>query len=305
MTYEKDDLGNRMKDCYEDRTRYMLPRRTYTIIRLDGKAFHTFTKQFEKPFDQSLINMMDDTARALCQSVQGVKFAFVQSDEISLLLTDFATPQTDAWFDGNIQKIASVSASIATAEFNRRFLLNAVTNMKGVGEVLEQLAKIRLAQFDARVFTIPQEVEVENYFIWRQNDSTRNSTSMVAQSLYKHKELQGKSQSELQELIFQKGINWNNYPGHLKRGRVIVRRGVQVNPTVTRNYWVNEVPPIFTQEREYLRNLIRGESEKEESPSAGDMYIRNGEDYLVEVLSVDSGIVSYKMAQETFKDSFR
>src|SRR5579871_2024133 len=105
----QDPLGERIKENYENRTRMSVPRRTYTIIRLDGKAFHTYTKGFARPFDQLLMNVMDRTAAKLCESIQGAKLAYVQSDEISILLTDFETEQTDAWYDGNIQKIASIS----------------------------------------------------------------------------------------------------------------------------------------------------------------------------------------------------
>lgn len=116
---DKSDLGNRMKNSYEKRTKNFLPRRTYTIIRLDGKAFHTYTKGLKRPFDMGFINDMNETAKYLCENIQGCKFAYVQSDEISLLLTDFDKITTDAWYDGNIQKIVSVSASLATAFFNK------------------------------------------------------------------------------------------------------------------------------------------------------------------------------------------
>ena len=166
----KDNLGDRMKDYYESRTKSLLPRRTYTIIRIDGKAFHTYTRGLERPFDDKLINDMDETAKYLCKNIQGAKFAFVQSDEISVLLTDFDKLQTSAWFDGSIQKITSISASLATAKFN-------------------ELRPNKIALFDSRTFTIPSNVEVENYFIWRQQDTVRNSISSVAQSLYSSKEL--------------------------------------------------------------------------------------------------------------------
>ncbi len=177
----KDAIGDRMKQYYEDRTRAFLPRRTYTIIRLDGKAFHTYTKGLIRPFDEQLMNDMDETACFLCKNIQGAKFAFVQSDEISILLTDFEELTTDAWFDGNIQKIVSVSASLGTAKFN-------------------ELRPNKLAFFDSRVFTIPSNIEVENYFIWRQQDFTRNSIYTVAKSLYSHKQLEGIDSNVQQEM---------------------------------------------------------------------------------------------------------
>lgn len=231
-----DKLGDRMKSFYEDRTRYFLQRRAYTIIRLDGKAFHTYTKGLQRPFDNLLMSDMDATAAFVCKEIQGSKMAFVQSDEISVLLTDFDDLQTDAWFDGNIQKMASVSASYATAKFNA-------------------LRPGKLAFFDARVFQIPSREEVFNYFIWRQQDTVRNSVQSVAQSLYSQKELHGKNQNDLQELIFQRGINWNNYEPKYKRGRVILKE-IFEKEGATRSRWISTECPTFTQDRDYLDNLI-------------------------------------------------
>lgn len=246
----QDALGDRMKANYEDRTRISLPRRSYTIIRIDGKAFHTYTKGLERPFDDGLIEDMDLTAAYLCKNIMGAKFAFVQSDEISILLTDFEDIGTQSWFDSNLQKMCSVSAAQATRAFNE-------ARIKRLG-----IDKMKWAEFDSRVFQIPQKAEVENYFIWRQQDTTRNSISSVAQSLYSHKELNGKSVDDQQELIFQKGINWNNYAPKYKRGRMIVRESYE-KPAVsekeqaaTRTRWVSIEVPIFTQEREFLSDRI-------------------------------------------------
>lgn len=227
-----DALGTRIKLQYEMRTRYFLPRRTYTIIRCDGRAFHSFTSHCERPFDSLLAAAMDSVAEHLCLEIQGADLAYVQSDEISILLTDFARPNTDAWFDGNIQKMASVAASAATALFNQVY----------------QHPCHRAAQFDARVFTIPDPVEVENYFIWRQQDATRNSIQMAAQTLFPQKELHGKNTSEQQEMLFQEGVNWNDYPPRFKRGAVVRYDGTE--------WLIDREPPVFTQERTYLRQLI-------------------------------------------------
>lgn len=201
----RDDLGKRMKENYEFRTRQFLPRRTNTIIRLDGKAFHTFTRGFEKPFDDGLIDAMNYTLLNLCQNIQGTVIGYTQSDEITLFLQDYKKRDTDAWYDGNVQKITSISASIATAYFNKY--------------IRENLGVQKLALFDSRVFTVPELVEVENAFLWRQKDCVRNSISMVAQSLYSPKELNGKDQNQMQEMIFQKGLNWNDLSAWKKRGR--------------------------------------------------------------------------------------
>ena len=226
----KDGLGDRMKGNYENRTRFFLPRRTFTILRVDGKAFHTYTRGMQKPCDPRLVVCMDETAKALVKDCQGAQFAYVQSDEISVLLTDFATIQTDAWFDGNLQKVVSVAASIATCTFN------AVAFQTGLNPN---------ALFDARAFAIPDPIEVENYFIWRQQDAVRNSIQGLAQSLFSRSQLEGLSCNELQEKLFQEcGVNWNDLPAEQKRGRVVLRDGGCA------------APPTFTQDRAYLQQLI-------------------------------------------------
>lgn len=219
---KKDELGDRIKSQYEDRTRYFLPRRTYTIIRLDGKAFHSYTKNCKKPFDLDLIEDLNDAASCLMIEAQGSAFAYLQSDEISILLTDFKKPTTQAWFDGNVQKIASVSASIMTGEFNSYRMTRAVNEGNDFNTIEKNIIKCDNAFFDARVFTIPDPVEVANYFVWRCHDSSRNSVQMVARSMFSHKECNNKSCADLQSMLHTKWIDWNNYDPMLKRGRVII-----------------------------------------------------------------------------------
>lgn len=247
----KNDLGNRMKDQYESRTRHKLMRRCPTIIRLDGKAFHTYTRGLNKPYDLDFVRDMQQAAIYLCEEIQGVKCAYVQSDEISLLLTDYTTINTQAWFDYNIQKICSVSASYATAKFNQLRLFR---------DYLYQidLENQKLAQFDSRVFQIADHEEVVNYFIWRQHDAIRNSIQMLARSLYSHKELEYKSSNELQELCFQKGVNWNNYHSNLKRGSYISK---EYDPVTGFNWNIFGVTPEFTKNREIILDLLKVEDE--------------------------------------------
>lgn len=229
-----DSLGDRMKRQYEDRTRVLLPRRTFTILRADGKAFHTFTRQCQKPYDQALALAMDEAATALCEEAQGACLAYVQSDEISVLLGDFSTITTEAWFDGNLQKIVSVAASVVTAAFNRNF--------SSTSEAL----------FDCRAFTIPDAVEVENYFVWRQQDAVRNSIQGLAQAHFSANQCHGLNVNELQELLFRnKGINWNDLPIDQKRGRTVRRHA-----GMPRGWSVDEEPPSFTVDREYLRGMF-------------------------------------------------
>lgn len=231
----KDPIGDRMKASYEDRTRYYLPRRTYTIIRIDGKSFHTYTKGCERPFDLSLMYDMDTTTIELCKLIEGVKLGYTQSDEISILLTDFEKVGTEAWYGGNIQKLVSISSSIATANFN------AVRALRGIGN---------LAYFDSRTFTIPEPTEVYNYFLWRQKDAIRNSILSTAQANFSHRDLQGKSCKELVPMLLEKGIDWNALNDDFRLGRFFQpvpnaetitftdkRTGEKQNQEVIRNRW--------------------------------------------------------------------
>ena len=258
----KDQLGDRMKDFYEDRTRFKLVRRTNTIIRIDGKAFHTYTKGLKRPFDEGLMEDMNKTTEYLCQNIQGAKFGYVQSDEISILITDYDDISTHAWFDGNLQKMASIAASLATAKFNQLRMERKSWEGYDVSGYLDQddISNFKLAMFDARVFQIPYQEEVINYFNWRQQDATRNSISSVAQSLYSPKELHGKKTDEMQEMIFQKGINWNDYSPREKRGSLIRKVQVEMTSgdvTYTRGKWkADPMTPIFSQEKGYLRFLM-------------------------------------------------
>lgn len=253
-----DSLGNRMKANYENRTRFFVPRRTYTVIRVDGRAFHTFTRGCERPFDTRLIAAMDATALFLCREIDGAKCAYVQSDEISVVLTDFDRLETQAWFDGNIQKIASLRASLATAAFNA-----AIDPRPASVEAM--------AQFDSRVFTIPDREEVVNYFVWRQLDATRNSIQMAASAHFSQARLHGKTCDELQEMLFaEKAVNWNDYPDGCKRGRMAVRKTTtgpveyvdkrtgetRATDAVERHTWEIEVPPRLQTNRQYVYDML-------------------------------------------------
>ena len=276
---DKTTLGDRMKNNYENITRYYLTRRMPVIIRVDGRSFHTFTKGFKKPFDDVLVNTMQDTMKYLCENVQGCVLGYTQSDEISLVLTDYAELTTDAWFGNNLQKMCSVSASMATLTFNKAFNDNIVKYIDnnldadcGVTKELTEYIKILInarnkgAMFDSRVFTIPKE-EVCNALIWRQQDATRNSIQSVGQANFSQKELHGKSCNDIQDmLMIQKGINWNDYSTTLKRGSCCIKADDSLTEYdevgnicgyTKRSKWVidNEIP-IFTQDRNYVERLI-------------------------------------------------
>lgn len=267
----KDALSIRQKAFYEVRTRTYLPRRTYTIIRLDGRSFKNYTKGLKRPFDLGLIEDMDNTAIYLCKNIQGAKLAFVQSDEITIVLTDFETIKTDAWFDGEVQKMTSVSASMATEKFNQLRLMRAFSesgiNEKPIEEIINELKNFKMAQFDSRAFTIPSKEEVMNNIQWRQQDTVRNSISSVAQSLYpNHNDLKHKNQGEMQEMCFQKGVNWNDFDPKLKRGRLIMKTEVQLDApfiaanccqhTYTRNVWTSIAAPTFTADKTLLEEIF-------------------------------------------------
>ena len=181
-----DDLGTRMKTFYEQIPKTKLMRRTPVIIRIDGKAFHTFTKGFKRPFDEILIRAMQDTTKYLCENIQGCVLGYTQSDEITLVLIDYQKLETSAWFDYEVQKMCSIASSMATMAFNRIFDERVVDwleyyyeawNVSKVDAEYEKAltdAMRRGAMFDARVFNIPRE-EVTNCIYWRQLDATRNS----------------------------------------------------------------------------------------------------------------------------------
>lgn len=257
-----DSLGDRMK-AYENVSRVYLPRRLPVIIRIDGRAFHTFTRGFQKPFDEVLMSAMQQTAKKLCEEVAGCKLAYVQSDEISLLVTNDDALETQPWFDNNLQKLVSLTASIATKSFAVCFSHAACAWYDKVSHSdsfdAEQWStysgKFMSATFDSRAFIIPP-AEVCNYFIWRQQDAVRNSIQMVAQSMYSHNELQGKNSSDLQELIHAKGVNWNDYPVPCKRGACIVKREEEIDGVMRHKWVIDTEIPTFTKNRAYVESTF-------------------------------------------------
>ena len=263
----KDELGTRMKKYYEEVPKTKLMRRTPVIIRIDGKTFHSFTKKFQKPFDELLIKTMQETTKYLCENIQGCVFGYTQSDEISLLLVQ-TKEESQPWFDNNIQKIVSVSASMATLYFNKNFEKRVFELMENYAKdksdyTEEELkyvdkldSKIYTAMFDSRVFVLPKE-EVNNYFIWRQIDCTRNSILSLAQSLYSDKEIHGIKCDALQDKMFtEKNVNWNDLSTVKKRGTCAIRKEVEVNGVARNKWFIDEDIPIFTQDKTYINGII-------------------------------------------------
>ena len=272
-----EELGRRMKDFYENVPKTHLVRRTPVAIRIDGKAFHTFTRGFEKPFDEVLGRAMRETMKYLCENIQGCVLGYTQSDEITLILIDYKKLNSSAWFDYEVQKMCSIASSMATMAFNKFFTKNVnyfeMTHEHDdtINEYCTTLvnAAEKGAMFDARCFNIPKE-EVANLIYWRQLDVTRNSIQMVGQANFSHKELQNKSCNQIQDMLFQeKGINWNNYPTHLKRGSCCIKKEVQderfdiKDGVYPRAAWVidTEIPIFKGEGREYIEKLIQPEEE--------------------------------------------
>lgn len=280
-----DELGKRMKEYYESIPKTKLMRRTPVAIRIDGKAFHTFTRGFEKPFDKVLIKSMQETMKYLCENIQGCVLGYTQSDEITLILVDYKNLNSSAWFDYEVQKMCSIAASMATMAFNRFFEQNVfdfdnlLPSKIGMDErdfrnIMQsyEIAINKGAMFDARVFNIPKE-EVTNLIYWRQLDATRNSIQMVGQANFSHKELQNKSCNMIQDMLMtEKGINWNDYPTHQKRGSCCIKM-YQIDegswqshaenkliPNGRTRWDVDTEIPIFKDEnRSYIEKLINFE----------------------------------------------
>lgn len=216
-------IGTRMK-AYEDCYNYEIPNGFSTILRVDGRAFHTFTKNFYKPFDTLFMTCMRKAALYLCENITGARFAYMESDEISILIDNPYEEGQVPWFGNRVQKIASVAASMATLAFNKAYSEEVANFKKHYNDpymISVYESKLNTATFDARIFVVPEE-DIPNYFLWRQQDAERNSIQMIARSLYSHKEVYGKKTSELHEMLYNKGQNWAKYPDNMKRGSLIM-----------------------------------------------------------------------------------
>lgn len=266
MSSDRTSLGDRMK-VYEGASKSVLPIRMPVLIRVDGKAFHTYTRSLKvagQPVNTQLEHVMNLTAIKLCEEIQGAQIAYVQSDEISILVHNYKKLNSHSWFSNEVQKMVSVSAAIASATFT------ANSGLIWGAQEHSDTPDIRPAYFDSRVFVLP-EAEVCNYFIWRQQDATRNSIQMLTRSLYSHKQCENKNSSQLQDMCVAVGRNWNDEPVSFKRGRCIVKkqdvavRNVAGRPiSIPAERWIwavdNEIP-IFTQNREYINKLLTVDEE--------------------------------------------
>jgi tRNA(His) guanylyltransferase len=233
-------LGDFFKQKEAESGSVLKPKGFY-IIRLDGKAFHTFTRGCEKPFDQALSNAMVETTKRLCESIQNVKMGYTQSDEISLVLSDIseANPHTSLWYNGAIQKIVSVSSSMCTAFFNNAYKSDT------------------LAFFDSRIFRLESIDEVGKYLLWRQRDAIKNGVTLISLKHYSHKAVNQKNSQDKIEMIEAKGDNLTNYDLGHRQGFSLNRHLIEVpfvNPKtlvsglVERSIWKAEASESFSVE---------------------------------------------------------
>lgn len=265
-----DELGKRMK-AYENESNRKLVKKLPVIIRVDGRSFHTFTKKLEKPFDDLLIDAMQETMRYLCKNIAGCVLGYWQSDEISLLLQDYKNEDTQPWFDYRLNKLCSMAASMATFAFNRAFENNVMEYMDNCNTHSDEYYRERLdalvecsekgALFDARAFTLPFN-EVTNYFYWREVDAIRNSIQMVGQANFSHKQLHCVNTEGIKEMLREKGIVYENLPTYKKRGSCCIKTKMpSFSPdgrSVMKTVWVTDIDiPVFKGDgRDYIESKI-------------------------------------------------
>lgn len=264
---DSDNIGARMKE-YEMRNRYYLQKKIPVICRLDMRAGHTFCRGLDRPFDKIFMKTIQETAKYLCENVQGCKVSYQQSDEITLLLTDYDTISTDCFFDYRVDKLCSILASIATMAFNRLFIENTAAMAQG-NPLYE--TKFHTAMFDCRCFNLPKE-EVVNNFYWRQLEAIRNSIQMIGQANFRHKELQNKTCEDIRGMLLsQKKIDWEcDFSTAEQRGSCCVRKEelketvIQIRneapKTVTamRSSWIvdTEIPIFKSEGRSYIEQFV-------------------------------------------------
>lgn len=275
----KNALEKRMKEDYENRSKTYLVRRMPVIIRLDGKAFHTFTRELKKPYDAIFHIAMNQTLKYLCENIQGCKIGYTQSDEITLLLTDYDNIDTSAWFDYSLHKMCSISASMATLEFNRVFEREARMYIEGNPndeKYCKSLMKAieKGAMFDSRGFNVPEH-EVANCFIWRQQDGIRNAVQMLGQVHFSHNKLNRKSTEDIKKMLMEQDVDFEAMPVEFKRGVCCIKKKFAIDKskrivsvydetekydmenTVIREKWVLDMGiPVFSENRSYIEDIF-------------------------------------------------
>lgn len=251
------ELGDRMKQ-YEAVSESYLIRKIPVCLRMDAVCFHSWTRGLKRPYDDDLRRCMEYAAYRTCNEISGARFAYTQSDEISILLVDYQDISTEPWFNYRTNKVQSVAAGLCTSFFAEACLM----------WLREHVKKKGFPAFDARAFNLPRE-DVVNAFLWRQQDCERNSLSSLAQSHFSHKELLGKNSSDMQDmLMLQKGVNWNDVETRYKRGvsfykvtrlaECRTKEGTLVSDEkVERSVWVKDYEmPIITKDRAYIEKWL-------------------------------------------------
>lgn len=256
------EFGDRMKSFEVVDKKYLFKEQP-VIIRVDGKAFHTYCKGFEKPYDMRLSKIMWQTAKYLCENIQNVEIAYTQSDEISLFLSAYKEEKTQLWFGGNVEKMVSISAGMAVVGFNQE-------RLKG------DLCRT-WALFDSRAYNVPKD-EVINYFIWRQKDCMRNFVQAVARNHFSQRQLNNQNVPAMKKMLEEKGVNLSDYPDAYARGVCFYRtqrdipvdwdeiereKGITLPDHIKKEkvalrsfYEFDEHVPYFTDEREYIGRFV-------------------------------------------------
>lgn len=274
---DHSDIGARMK-AYENCYRIYLPKRQAVIVRIDGRAFHSFTKGFNRPYDAVFAKCMWETAKQLCENISGCVFGYTQSDEISLVLVDYKNINTEPWFGNNLQKIVSISASMATYFFKKNFeevIRDEYIDWYTTGTVNDEKEKLlnqhtqaynnKLCVFDARAFIVPRE-EVANYIYWRQLDCVRNSIQLAGQAYFSHKQLQNKNCDQIQEMLWQEHqVNWSKYPNWFKNGVAIYKQPREIyynnedgtqSSVVRDKFTIDLEMPMVSQNPNFINKLV-------------------------------------------------
>ena len=214
-----DSLGDRIK-CYEAVTRHFATPRMPLIIRLDGRAFHTFTRNLQRPFDENFIDAMTGAALQVAKEMQGFKVAYIQSDEVTFCITDYDELNSQGWFGYNLQKILSISASTMSVNF------------------IKTLGTDQLPVFDSRAFSVPIS-DVVNTFLWRAKDWERNSLQMYSRAFFSHKELHRQNTSSMHNMLKTIDKSWaNDLSPKLKNGTFLIdnNNGIEIREDIKPNY---------------------------------------------------------------------
>lgn len=229
---------------YQSLVNYKLIPNSYILCHIDGRAFSKYCKRFEKPYDDKFITMMNNTAQYLCSKVSGCKLGYTQSDEITLVITNFENPISDTWFEYRINKMCSIIASMASTKFLQQVIADIVSTPCSQSDIIQMINNLKLIEFDCKVWNVPSYNEVFAWLLFRQNDCIRNSKQMLAQTYFSHKALECKNTDEqIQMVLDEFNIDWNSFDDGKKFGRFILKKEVDietVNGIVKRNKWVIE-----------------------------------------------------------------